>query len=579
MSEIGSLSVRINAKTAQLEKSLNNVQKRLQDTGKKVGAMGKGLTKFVTGPIVGATAGIAGLVMKTTEYGDELDKTSSKLGVSVERLQDWNHWAEQNGISTNAMERGLGRLNQRVGRAVDGNEKYSDAFADLNVELKDGEGNIRATNDVMEDTVSALMEVEDPAMRSAQASEIFGTKMARDLMPALEDGSLSIEEATAQMDEHGRITGEQAEQSAKFQDTVDNLKKSFMGIVQEIGMDFLPLIQDKLLPLIEDKVIPAIRGFAERIQGLIGWFTNLNPQTKKIILTVIGLVAALGPVLIVVGKIIGVISALAPLFGALKGVILALTGPIGLVVLAIAGLIAIGWLLYENWEEVTEWLKGIWEKFAEFFVELWDKMKEWFFGKLEEFHDIVKEIWGAIDEYILDTVRSIYNNVSSWFGDIISWATDAWYGFWDSVEMIWEGITDSIKGAVNSIIGLVNGMIAGIEGGINFVIGGVNDFIDNINSRIRGLNRVPGVNISTIGTLSDISLGSIPTLHDGGTFRAPNPGGEGLAMLEDRERVIPAGMSGGESVNIFVELDGRTIARAIGEPFVKEIRAKTGLRI
>jgi hypothetical protein len=35
----------------------------------------------------------------------------------------------------------------------------------------------------------------------------------------------------------------------------------------------------------------------------------------------------------------------------------------------------------------------------------------------------------------------------------------------------------------------------------------------------------------------------------------------------------------GKTVNIFVELDGRTIARAIGEPLVDEIRVRTGLKI
>jgi len=38
-----------------------------------------------------------------------------------------------------------------------------------------------------------------------------------------------------------------------------------------------------------------------------------------------------------------------------------------------------------------------------------------------------------------------------------------------------------------------------------------------------------------------ISVPRIPTLHTGGRFRTANPGGEGLALLKDREDVVEPG--------------------------------------
>ena len=69
-------------------------------------------------------------------------------------------------------------------------------------------------------------------------------------------------------------------------------------------------------------------------------------------------------------------------------------------------------------------------------------------------------------------------------------------------------------------------------------------------------------------------------MHDGGEFRVRGAGDEALALLQDGEKVTPRGEvgEGTGSQTIVVELDGRQIAKAVGDPLTKEIRLKTGLR-
>ena len=362
MSEIGKLFVTIGADIGGMEKGikdakgkLESVGKKFEQTGKKIQGAGVGMSKYVTAPIVAAGAGIIGLANKYASMGDHIGKTATKLGVSTDALQEMDYWAGQNGISAGAMERAVGRLNQRIGRAAQGNEKYAEAFEAVNVSLHDTEGNLRSTEEVMYDTIAALRDIEDPALRSAQASEIFGTKMARDLMPALEDGSLSLEDAAKKAQELGIIMdGEAVKAAEAYEDAMDDLKRSFGAVFQEIATKLIPILVDDVLPVIQDQVIPAIREFAERIGNLIEWFMNLDPEWQRLIGIAIGFLAALGPVLIIVGKIITVIGALTPLLGVLKVVFLALTGPIGLVVAAVAGAIAIGVLLWKNWDKIKE---------------------------------------------------------------------------------------------------------------------------------------------------------------------------------------------------------------------------------
>ena len=74
---------------------------------------------------------------------------------------------------------------------------------------------------------------------------------------------------------------------------------------------------------------------------MIEKFTNLSPETQTIILVVLGLVAALGPLLSLIGTITAALPALTAAFGVL-------TGPVGLVIGIIGALIAAGVLLYKK---------------------------------------------------------------------------------------------------------------------------------------------------------------------------------------------------------------------------------------
>ena len=71
------------------------------------------------------------------------------------------------------------------------------------------------------------------------------------------------------------------------------------------------------------------------------------------------------------------------------------------------------------------------------------------------------------------------------------------------------------------------------------------------------------------------SLG-IPGLREGGIISKPT-----LAMIGEKgpEAVVPLNKMGGyQTANIYVQVDGRTLARAIGQPLVDEIRLRTGAR-
>lgn len=161
----------------------------------------------------------------------------------------------------------------------------------------------------------------------------------------------------------------------------------------------------------------------------------------------------------------------------------------------------------ENEEQIREW--GT--EFAETVLEIVEAF--------QDFQDTVGPIW---DWFVEQNQRG-----EAAGQDLI----DLWQGYndWFNNDFM---PTLSRLGEAFEVMGRV--AAAAIKAPINAVIGAWNNL------------SIPGFGIDLPGEMADFSWGgwnspNIPTLHSGGMFRAPTPGGEGLALLKDREVVLPAG--------------------------------------
>ncbi len=430
------------------EKEVGKVQKAFQT-----------MDKAATGILLGVGGAIAGSVMKTAAAADNIAKTSSKLGIATDAFQELDYWAGQNGISQQSMERAVGRLNQRIGLAIDGNTKYSEAFQALGVSVQDAQGKARATEDVLKDTIGALRDIEDPTLRSARASEVFGTKMARDLMPALEDGSLSLEDAAQKARDLGIVMDEDAiNASVEFTDAMDDLKKVGTGLITNFAIPFLNVFTQSILPVLEDHVIPAFKSMGDWIR-----------ENQGVFLTITGAVLGFAVAVKTVSAAIKVWHALTIAFNAIRAVATALqwawnaamsANPIGLVVIAIAALIAAAVLLVKNWDTVVEALKAAWEWVKEKAVEIWEGVRDFFVGIWDEINEIV--------DTAIEFVKDLFLNfhplgiiISNW-EPIKGFVTD----LWDEVVGFVSGIPGRLRDTISNFYSVGVDIIQGIINGI-----------------------------------------------------------------------------------------------------------------
>lgn len=407
------------------EEGLSGLQKFERGTRK--------ISKMAAGAFAGLAVGLGAMIKKTADAGDEIIKTAPKMGLTTDALQEMRHWADLNGISSETLERTVGRLNQRMGLATTGNETYADAFKALGIQVKDANGDMRETEDVMAETIAKLSAIEDPATRASRAAELLGTKTSRDLMPALEGGAMSLEDAAKQAHELGLVMDTEAlENSAKFQDALTRLQAVGTGLITQFIIPFINVLVDEVFPFIENNIVPVIKSMSQA-------FTGSESTIFK-----------------ATGAVFGILAALSLLNPVLKGAIILQKGlnlamrmnPIGIVITLIAGLVAaivLAWKKSETFRKIVtgafntvkgaasavfNWIKRNWPLLLTILtgpiglavsavIKNWDKIK----SGASRVVGFIKTVFGGIADAIswpfragFDAIRSAWNSTVGGFG-------------------------------------------------------------------------------------------------------------------------------------------------------------------
>src|SRR5699024_308737 len=256
--------------------------KKVGQLGDQFVGIGKGLSAGITAPITALGLAIGKVTKDFVSFSSSVLSSADQAGLAVETYQELSFALNPYGNSNTDAERTLGRLNQRIGLAIEGNEKYAGALQSLGVSLSDNEGRLKATEDVFFDIAQSLSEIENPATRAAKASDFFGVNLSRRLLPALADGEDGIKAFVQQARDMGVVMESGQIQAAEQLGTaVDNLKLQFSTITREIGSAFVPVINDVLIPAIQNRAIPLFQKFADHVRALTDGFTSLPSGMQK----------------------------------------------------------------------------------------------------------------------------------------------------------------------------------------------------------------------------------------------------------------------------------------------------------
>ena len=136
------------------------------------------------------------------------------------------------------------------------------------------------TEDAFATSLQTLSNVTNENEKAALATELFGTKLARDLLPALNDGSLSFDEAKQKAQEMGLVLSEDTiDAGVKFQDSMDDVKRSLGSVKNNIGAQLLPMFQS-MLDWIMDHM-PEIQEIIKKVFSKVEEFVNVATEVFK----------------------------------------------------------------------------------------------------------------------------------------------------------------------------------------------------------------------------------------------------------------------------------------------------------
>ena len=262
-----------------------DAQNSIAKTDNKALGMAKTLGKGITtaakwGAALAGAAAAAGTAVfaaasKVAEAGDEIDKGSQKLQVTAEQYQKLAFAAERSGTSINTL-----------------------AVANKTLQKSDFSGNLY-------DAVKAVAGITNASERAAKAVELFGSKAGQEMLPLLNSGAEGVQALFDQVDKLGGLMSNEAvAASAKYEDSLTNLKYSFSGFKNRLTSDFLPgmtKVMDGVALIISGNMEEGKKSVEDGIDSIVATMHEMSPQIMNVIEMILQILIDNTPMLIDMG--------------------------------------------------------------------------------------------------------------------------------------------------------------------------------------------------------------------------------------------------------------------------------------
>lgn len=286
-------------------------------------------------------------------------------------------------------------------------------------------------NEGIADTNGALMELIDRIQlagstgeANALAMDWFGAKAGPDMAAAIREGRFELDDLLTTLNASGETIEAAGKETMTFKDNMALLKN-------ELAVALEPLA-DMVGTLLVD-LIPIFKEFIGHITNAIKWFSNLDDGTQKMILTFVGLAAALGPVLSVVGTVVsaigGIMTAVSAAMPVITGIGTAISGAIGAIswplvaiVGAIAAVVAGIWWLVNNWDTACEWIKNT----CDWLCEAWKSAVEFVKNLLTSLGEFLSVIFNNMKTFLVNFLTACLNKWKEIFTAIGNFFTNCW---------------------------------------------------------------------------------------------------------------------------------------------------------
>lgn len=286
----------------------------------------------------GAVAGLAAAGVKAVQEADEIATLATTYSMTTDAIQRFNYVALQTDTQAEYLYKAFTKVQAGVADLSSGvTSVATKALQNLGLSFDQFDG----AEEQFYAIIDSLSKMEDQAMMVSLANDIFGEKMAVNLLPLIYAGTDAVSEYREEWESLGSLTETQIKQLAEFDNVLNELKTQLTNVGLQLGSGLLPLMQ-KLSDVLSTSLIPMLTEMVET-------FSGLSSSTQGFLIVLLMLTAAISPALSGLASLAQIIVVLIPLLQKLQINVVAVTGKFMLLAAAIGSV----FLVLSNWENMN----------------------------------------------------------------------------------------------------------------------------------------------------------------------------------------------------------------------------------
>lgn len=377
-----------------------------------------------------------------------ITKKGQETGISVDTLMDS---LQKNGATFKEMGLNMVQSTNLLAQFEANGVNADTAVAGLRKSIKAYTNEGKSVDEALALTIDSIKNASSETEALSIAQEVFGTKGAAEMATAIREGRIDLESLSSSMEEYGSVVEDTFNATQDPWDEAKVATNNLKLAAADLGTTLLGSLQ------------PTITKIVNKIKEFTQWFKNLNQSQKETIIKVAAVVAAIGPALIIFGKvattistIISVVGKIGPAVKAAKAAFSAFNAvlaanPIILVVTAIVAVIAILVTLYKKCEWFRNGVNAIWEAIKNAFFAAWDGIKTFFTETLPNaFNTVVnfiKSNWQALLLLIVNpfagAFKLLYDNCGAFrefVDNFVQNIKQFFQNLWNGIVSIFQGV-------------------------------------------------------------------------------------------------------------------------------------------
>ena len=357
------------------------------------------------------------------------------------------------------------------------------ALGEVTIATTNADGSMRDLSDILADCRGAFSQLSE-SERAQAAEALVGKNAMSGFLALMNAAPEDIEKLSAAID---NCDGTAAQMAETMQDNLAGQLTILKSQLEELAISF------------GEMLMPAIRAIVSKIQAFVDKLNGMSESQRKAILTIGLIVAALGPLLVIIGTLISkvgvamqgfvklatgvkklgvAVKAGTGVFGKLGAALGGISGPVLAIVAVVAVLVAAFKHLWDTNEEFRNAITGIWEgivsKIRAFCQGIVDRLNAlgFDFGSIV---DVLKSLWDGLCQFLAPVFEAAFNVVSTVLGsvlDVITGLLDVfiglftgnWSQLWDGVKKIFSGVWDAITGLFNTALNLLKSLAETVFG-------------------------------------------------------------------------------------------------------------------